>query len=194
MTPLVAKWIWAAGCIAWFVIRYPHQRRARKTPVTQRPDTTRERILLAISLCGLGIAPLIYVVTDGPRFANYPFHAALGWLGALVFLLALILFFFTHRTLGRSWSVTLEVREAHTLVTDGVYRYVRHPMYAAFWLWALAQALLLPNWVAGLAGLIGFGILFAFRIGREEAMMVEAFGDEYRAYRARTKRIIPGIY
>ena len=67
-------------------------------------------------------------------------------------------------------------------------------MYAAFWLLALAQALLLPNWIAGLSGLIGFGTLFFARVGREERMMLETFGEEYRAYMGRTKRIIPGVY
>ncbi|OYW31830.1 MAG: methyltransferase, partial [Azorhizobium sp. 12-66-6] len=82
----------------------------------------------------------------------------------------------------------------HQLVTSGVYARVRHPMYSAFFLWAVAQALLLPNLVAGLSGLVGFGILFAFRVGQEEAMMRETFGAQYDAYCARTRRIIPGIY
>jgi len=86
------------------------------------------------------------------------------------------------------------VRESHTLVTTGVYRHLRHPMYSGFWLMALAQLCMLPNWVAGPAGLIGFGILFFGRVDREERMMLAAFGDEYRAYMLRTKRIIPGIY
>jgi protein-S-isoprenylcysteine O-methyltransferase Ste14 len=67
-------------------------------------------------------------------------------------------------------------------------------MYSAFWLWALAQALLLPNWIAGFSGLVGFGVLYFGRVGREERMMLDAFGDEYRAYAARTRRIIPGVY
>jgi len=107
---------------------------------------------------------------------------------------SLWLFYRTHKDLGRNWSVTLEVRDRHTLVTNGVYSRVRHPMYSAFWLWALAQALLLPNWIAGPAGLIGFGTLFFLRVGREEALMTETFGDEYRRYMARTARILPGIY
>ena len=105
-----------------------------------------------------------------------------------------MLFYRVHKELGRNWSDSLEVREQQKLVTDGLYAYVRHPMYTAFFLWAVAQALLLPNWFAGLAGLVGFGTLFLFRVGREEAMMLDAFGDEYRAYMARTARLIPHIY
>jgi protein-S-isoprenylcysteine O-methyltransferase Ste14 len=67
-------------------------------------------------------------------------------------------------------------------------------MYSAFWLMALAQALLLPNLLGGLAGLVGFGLLFALRIGPEERMMEEAFGEEYRAYRKRTWRVIPFLF
>ena len=67
-------------------------------------------------------------------------------------------------------------------------------MYTAFWLWAVAQALLLPNWVAGFAGLIGFGTLFFGRIAKEEQMMVDTFGDEYRQYMARTGRLLPRLF
>ena len=104
------------------------------------------------------------------------------------------MFHVTHRALGRFWSVSLDVREQHVLMTRGIYRYVRHPMYVAFWLWAIAQALLLPNWVAGFAAIVGFGVLFFDRLPREEKLMLETFGDDYREYMARTNRLIPGIY
>jgi protein-S-isoprenylcysteine O-methyltransferase Ste14 len=194
MTLAAAKAIWALGCIAWFIIRYPHQRRSRKTPVAARSDRTREQVLLAISSCGLGVIPFIYVMTGEPAFANYPFQPALAYAGTAVFAAALALFYRIHRELGRSWSVTLELRDQHVLVTHGLYQHLRHPMYSAFFLWALAQALLLPSLIAGPAGFVGFGILFFGRVGREEAMMLERFGDQYRAYVARTKRIIPGVY
>src|SRR6266511_2222684 len=141
-----------------------------------------------------GILPFVYVISNAPQFANYPFRPWQAWLGAAVFAASLWLFYRTHKDLGRNWSVTLEVREQHALVTTGVYRRVRHPMYSAFWLWALAQALLLPNWIAGPAGLIGFGTLFFLRVGREEALMIETFGEEYRRYMARSWRLLPGIY
>jgi protein-S-isoprenylcysteine O-methyltransferase Ste14 len=194
MTPVVAKIIWWVGAVAWFAIMYPHIRRSRKTPTTQRPEPTRERVLMLVSLTGLCLIPAFYTITGIPGFADYTFHPGQAWLGVVVLICAVALFFHSHRRLGRSWSVTLEIRENHGLVTDGIYRFVRHPMYSAYFLWTLSQALLLPNWIAGPAGLIGFGTLFAFRVRREEQMMLDAFGAAYAAYAARTKRIIPGVF
>jgi protein-S-isoprenylcysteine O-methyltransferase Ste14 len=194
MTLFIAKLVWVAGIIGWYVIRYPHQRRSRKTPVASRRERVREGILLTVSFAGLFILPVIYVTTGEPQVADYTFHPLLAWLGTAVFAVALIGFYRTHRDLGRFWSVTLTIRQTHQLVTTGVYRHVRHPMYAAFFLWAVAQALLLPNWIAGPAGLVGFGTLFGLRVWREERMMEAAFGDAYRAYAARTWRVIPGVF
>lgn len=194
MTPFAAEVIWLIGVVGWFVIRYPHQRRSRRTPKRLRSDRTRELVLMAISSTGLEIIPALYAATGVPAFADYAFRPWQAWLGAAVFAGSLWLFYRTHKDLGRNWSVTLEVREKHTLVTSGVYSRVRHPMYSAFWLWALAQALLLPNWIAGPAGLVGFGTLFFLRLGREERLMSETFGEEYRRYAARTSRIVPWIF
>jgi protein-S-isoprenylcysteine O-methyltransferase Ste14 len=194
MTVLAAKVIWLAGLIGWFIIRYPHQRRSRRISKVRQTDRRRELLLLSISFSGLFLVPLFYVLTDEPRFANYTFRPLQAWPGVLTVVLYLALFYRTHKDLGRFWSVTLEIREGHAVVTRGVYSRVRHPMYAAFWLCALAQALLLPNWIAGLSGLVGFGTLFFLRVGKEEQLMLETFGEEYRQYMARTNRIIPGIY
>jgi protein-S-isoprenylcysteine O-methyltransferase Ste14 len=194
MTPLIAKTILIAGAITWFIIRWPHQRRSWKTPIAKNERTTREKLLLLSNFLGLGVIPFVYAFTGFPRFADYTFQPALAIVGAVIMVLALVLFYRVHRELGRNWSDSLQVRETHSLVTDGLYRYVRHPMYSAFFLWGLAQLFLLPNWIAGPAGLVGFAILFGFRVGREEQMMIEAFGDQYRAYMSRTARIIPWLY
>jgi len=63
---------------------------------------------------------------------------------------ALWLFCRSHLDLGQNWSQSLEIRKGHQLVTDGVYRFIRHPMYASIWIWCLAQGLLLENgWPGG---------------------------------------------
>jgi protein-S-isoprenylcysteine O-methyltransferase Ste14 len=191
MTPAISKAIFVALVIGWYLIRYKYARRSRRQRVISSARGPLETALLLTSLAGLGLVPLVYVATAMPRFAAYGFHSALAWLGFSFAIAALGMFHLTHRALGRNWSISLDVRENHELVTSGVYRRVRHPMYSAFWLWAIAQALLLPNWIAGFAGLVGFGTLFFGRVAREERMMLETFGDGYRAYMARTGRVFP---
>jgi protein-S-isoprenylcysteine O-methyltransferase Ste14 len=95
--------------------------------------------------------------------------------------------------LGRNWSLSLQIRNEHRLVTTGIYGFVRHPMYSSFFLLAIAQIMLLPNWFAGAAGLVGVGVLYAFRIRQEERMMLERFGADYERYMAHTARLIPWI-
>lgn len=194
MTQLIAEWIWFLGGVLWVVIRYPHHRKARKVKIARSVGGQRDQILLISSLTGLAIIPLFYFITGQPSFADYGFRPWLGWIGLILLIAALWFLFETHRELGRNWSVTLDTRKKHKLIDTGLYAYVRHPMYTGFWLLALAQPCLLANWIAGFSGIVGWGILYFLRVGREEALMIETFGDSYRDYMRRTKRVIPLIY
>ena len=160
--------------------------------VSQARDLS-DRLVLAGAAIGLSLFPLVYLVTGFPAFADHAFRAWMGWAGAIVEVLFVWLFFESHRALGRNWSIALEIRHSHRLVTDGLYRYVRHPMYTSFWLWAIAQALLIPNWIAGFAGLAGVAGLYFSRVGKEERLMEQAFGEQYRAYCATTGRVVPRL-
>jgi len=201
MTRTIAFIVFLAATVIWFIIRHPARRHAKKTAVKINARSMREKILMAISFTGLGLIPMSYVIVHliRPRssflaFAEYAFQPWAAWLGTLVFAVSLWLFRRTHKDLGRNWSVSLDIRETHKLITQGIYAKVRHPMYSAFWLWAIAQALLLPNWIAGFSGIVGFGTLFFGRVFEEERMMERAFGDEYRDYMRRTWRILPGVF
>ena len=185
---------WLLGIIAWYVIRYPFERRAKRLRVVRDYRSLPEKVALSAALFGMAILPAFYVATGIPREADY---AARPWAivaGIVIFVFGLWIFRRSHKDLGRNWSVTLEIREKHKLVTRGLYRFIRHPMYASFLLIALAQAFLLPNWVAGLSGLVGLAVLFFMRVNVEERMMADTFGEEYRVYSGKTKRIIPYIY
>ncbi len=109
----------------------------------------------------------------------------------MVLAAAVWLFWRSHADLGRNWSPSLQLREGHELVTGGVYRSIRHPMYASQWVWGVAQALLLRNWISGWSGLVLFAPLYLSRVPCEEQMMLEQFGEEYSAYMNRTGRIFP---
>lgn len=185
---------WLLGIVAWYVIRYPFERRARRVRVVGNYRSLSEKVALGTALFGMAILPAFYVFTGIPQGADYPARTWAVVVGILLFAFGLWVFRRSHKDLGRNWSVTLEIRDRHKLVSAGLYRFIRHPMYASFLLIALAQAFLLPNWVAGMSGLIGFAVLFFMRVHVEERMMLDNFGDEYRAYSSRTKRIIPYIY
>jgi protein-S-isoprenylcysteine O-methyltransferase Ste14 len=188
------KLAWVLGVIAWYIIRYPFERRAKRVRVVSHRRSTSEAAGLAFALLGLAVVPALYVATGIPRAADYPAHVWSVVVGALLYAAAMWVFRRTHKALGRNWSITLEIREKHELVSGGPYAFIRHPMYTSFLLMGLGQAFLLSNWVVGLAGLLGFAILFFLRVDKEERMMLELFGPEYRAYMDRTKRIIPYLY
>lgn len=191
MTPLIAKLLHGLCMVAWWVIRRPFERKTKRNVLLRDAMDLREKALLLVSLTGLGLIPLAYIATGFPAALDQTFSPLRAWAGLLVFAAALALFHATHKALGRNWSVTLAVRQEHSLVTTGVYRFVRHPMYTAFWMWAIAQALTLQNWAVGPAGVIGFGTLYLLRVGREETLMRETFGAAWDAYAARTPRVIP---
>ncbi|MCX7339387.1 MAG: protein-S-isoprenylcysteine O-methyltransferase [Hyphomicrobiales bacterium] len=191
MTLIIARISWLVLVAGWYILRVPFARKARKARIARDEMTLAEKLRLSISLSGLGLIPFVFVAFREPRFANYPASPVLCGLGIAVALVALVMFHLTHKALGRYWSVSLQMREDHKLITTGIYARIRHPMYTAFWLMALAQALLLPNWIAGFSGLVGFGILYVLRVGQEERIMLDTFGAEYQAYMDRTGRLLP---
>ena len=149
--------------------------------------------LLVLAWVGFFV-PLIWVASPAFSFAEYALGTGPLVAGVMCLVIGLWLFYRSHADLGTNWSITLEVREQHRLITQGVYRRIRHPMYLALTLYSIGQALVIPNWVAGPSNLIAFVILLALRLPAEEKMMVEEFGGEYAAYSARTKCLIPGIW
>jgi protein-S-isoprenylcysteine O-methyltransferase Ste14 len=191
---IFGKIIWLLGVIAWYFIRRPAARRARRLRVVSSHRSIKDEIGLGSAILGLAIIPGVYVFTGFPRMADYTPSIISVAAGAGLFAAAMWTFRRTHKALGKNWSISLEVREKHELISSGPYALVRHPMYTSFLLMAVGQALLLANWVVGMAGLIGFVVLFFLRVDEEERMMVELFGQEYGAYMNRTKRIIPYLY
>jgi len=167
--------------------------RSRSASVAKSHKTALETGLLVLAWVGFFV-PLIWVASPNLRFAEYPLRTGPLVAGVMCFVIGLWLFYRSHADLGTNWSITLEVREGHRLITQGVYRRIRHPMYSALALYSVGQALVIPNWVAGLSNLVAFAVLIALRVGAEERMMAQQFGSEYAAYTARTKRLIPHVW
>ena len=185
------KVVFLVGFILGSAIRARYTRPCRRNRISAKRGTVLDALLVALASVGLAILPLVYLLTSWLDFADYHLPAWVGWIGAGVFAVALWLLWRSHVDLGLNWSAKLEIREGHSLVTRGVYGRIRHPMYAAHWLWAIAQASLLHNWIAGPALLVSFLPLYFLRVPHEEQMMLDQFGEEYRQYVNGTGRIIP---
>jgi protein-S-isoprenylcysteine O-methyltransferase Ste14 len=181
------------GLLTQVIIRGYYARRTRHNQKTVRRVDALEKILLALVIPGSLVLPLLYLFSPLLNFADYHLPKFALWLGAILMIVSLWLFYRSHADLGQNWSVTLEVRQGHQLVTGGVYHYIRHPMYASIFLFCFAQGLLLENWLAGWYPLFAFCLMYFLRTPREEQLMLETFGEEYQDYMLCTGRILPRL-
>ncbi|BFP43477.1 protein-S-isoprenylcysteine O-methyltransferase [Flavobacteriaceae bacterium GF1] len=180
--------------ICMFIIRYPFAQQNKKNNIVSDKKDGIEKFTLALTSLGMLLLPIVYVATPWFSFADYHLPNAWGIFGLIMLIPVMMLFYRSHRDLGQNWSATLEIRDEHTLVSSGIYKHIRHPMYTAIWLWVICQALLLQNYIAGLSGLISFGVLYFLRVAKEEQMMEIQFGQQYKVYKQKTKRLIPKLF
>jgi protein-S-isoprenylcysteine O-methyltransferase Ste14 len=175
-------------------VRLPHGRNYKKTEKIKSRKTAREKFLVFLAAIGMMIVPMIYVFTPWLNSFNMALPDWGRWIGVMFFGFAVVLFWWVHKTLGENWSPILEIRKDHTLIAKGPYKYIRHPMYTQIWIWVICQWLILSNWIVGIVGVLAWSILYFIRLPEEENMMIEQFGQEYKDYTKKTKKIIPWVY
>ncbi len=127
-------------------------------------------------------------------FTFYPYR--FSWfniVGLIMFMFGVSLYIKARMTLGQFFSEKLRLLETHKLVTSGIYRYIRHPIYTAEMLLLLGFTLML-NSIFGFIVMLLFVPLILIRIPFEEAMLKEAFGQQYSDYMEQTKKLIPLLY
>jgi protein-S-isoprenylcysteine O-methyltransferase Ste14 len=183
--------LYFAALIVQIIIRAPFNKRRKLEKMSERRVTGQEIFILSLLLLGGFIIPVIYAATDWLDFANYTLPAWAGWLGVLLLVAGLFIFWRAHADLGLNWSPSLEIREKHELITNGIYGVIRHPMYASQWLVVIAQPLLLQNWIAGFLNLLAFLLFYRLRVQAEEQLMLETFGDQYQAYMQKVGGVLP---
>ena len=115
----------------------------------------------------------------------------LRWGGVALGVASVGLFAWTHAVLGRFWSPFLQLRPGHRFIATGPYARIRHPMYSAIVGWMISLGIVSANWIPLVFAALS-ALNFRLRIRGEEEMMLQQFGDEYRAYMKRTGRLLPG--
>src|SRR5512136_2718412 len=191
----VAFWVLFAGVFIMRIYFALRVRRAGERVMPDRETVKREgrgmfaiRVVMFFLL--LGWLTLYAINPAWMGVLSVPFPDWLRWAGFALGLASLGFWSWTQVALGKEWSPQLQLREEHHLVTTGAYSRIRHPLYTAMLGYGTSLALVTSNWVfivlavAVIAGL-------ATRVPKEEQMMLEQFGEEYRAYMQRTGRFLP---
>jgi protein-S-isoprenylcysteine O-methyltransferase Ste14 len=127
---VLAPWnlVYLCGFVAFYWIRHKFIQRTKHETKTLRRFDLQEKLLLAAMFPGTFLLPLLYLFTPLLSFADYRLPAPLPWAGAVTMAASLWLFWRSHTDLGQNWSVSLELRDGHRLVTHGVFRRIRDPM------------------------------------------------------------------
>lgn len=191
----IAFWVLFAGVLAMRIYFALRVRRAGERVMPDRQAVEHEgramfavRVLMFFLL--LGWLALYAINPPWMEVLSVPFPGWLRWVGFALGLASLGFWAWTQVALGKEWSPQLQLREEHHLVTTGPYTRIRHPLYTAMLGWGTSVALVTANWVFIVLAVVAIAALFA-RVPREEQMMIEEFGEEYKAYMQRTGRFFP---
>jgi len=127
-------------------------------------------------------------------WASLPFPLWLRWSGIVVALAGFGLLQWAHVALGRHWSDRPRLVQGQLLVSDGPYRWIRHPIYAAFLLILATPLFLSANWCIGVAWIAMTGLEVRDRSHIENGLLSAAFGEAYHAYREKTPALLPHLF
>ena len=172
--------------------------RIKSQATGEKLDRRQEGIFILVTLRPIGIAFMAGLVTYmiNPALMAWSSVALSNWLrwsGVVIGITGGLLLAVTFKTLGKNLTDTVVTRAAHTLVTRGPYRWVRHPFYLATALAVVANTLVTANWFLALTGGITFGLL-VLRTRIEEEKLIERFGEDYKEYMKRTGRLLPRLF
>ena len=188
---LVAQGLFASVFIIRIFLGRPAPANA-KAPRAQGTRTApRARTLLVLHAIGIAVVSLGISHTFVARHRT--FNASLSVLVGLGCLTAASVLAAWALRVFRSWRLLARLDAGHTLCVEGPYRYVRHPIYLAMDLWATGSALACPS-AATILGAIVVFVGSELRARAEEKLLTRVFGEDYRAYASRTRRLLPGIY
>jgi protein-S-isoprenylcysteine O-methyltransferase Ste14 len=188
-------WMFVAGFLLFMILRLYFHRRAARDGGRMNGRDSRLSIILRIAV-GLPMAAILASYMVRPELLSWAaveLPVWMRWTGAALTAGAIALLTWVQRALGANFNTILGLRERHSLVTHGPYRWVRHPMYTVLFLYLLGILLLTANLFIGGFLLAGFLLTIATRVAKEESILEEAYGQEYRAYKARTGRFWPRL-
>ncbi len=161
--------------------------------ISRRVDGPAMMTVIRIAGLILWLSPLVYLLNPAwMAWSKIGLPETVRWLGAGIGIVCVGLIYWLFNSLGSSITPTSATRRQHTLVISGPYRWVRHPLYTVGSSLFISFGMMADNWFIALLGILTF-IIMAIRTPREEANLIEKFGNEYREYMQRTGRFFPKV-
>lgn len=121
------------------------------------------------------------------------FSPVVGGIASSIGCIAVVILLWARIVLGRNWSGKVALKENHELITTGPYATIRHPIYTGM-IFLLIANLFTFRTIMSIAMVVLISGLFLWRVFREEKLMAQTFPEQYAAYKARTKRLIPFVW
>ena len=161
--------------------------------ISRQVDGTPMMTLIRIGGLILWLSPLIYLINPAwMAWSKIGLPDWVRWLGVGIGIMCTIGIYWLFSSIGSGITPTSATRKEHQLVTSGPYRWVRHPLYTVGSSMFIAFGMMADNWWIAVLGILAF-IGMAIRTPKEEANLIEKFGDEYREYMKSTGRFLPKI-
>jgi protein-S-isoprenylcysteine O-methyltransferase Ste14 len=151
----------------------------------------KKRIFLFLLILGIQVVPLIYIFSIDFGQTDYHIWKWLSFPVLIFYIFCIWLFGKALADLGRWWAPGQELKNDLELVRTGAFFYVRHPMYTAIIGIAVCQIFMIQNWIAGPISLILVAPFCIYQIRREERLLIQFFGDDYRDYIRQTGMLWP---
>jgi len=196
---LLFRIVLAVKGVAYIVPRFYYRRqaaRANPSGETELRNVSESKLrlaLMAVSGLGANLLTLLWIVNPAWLiWSRLPLPDWLRGVGIVTGAVAVWLGYLAHRTLSTNYTATLKKMEGQRFVVQGIYRWMRHPMYTSFFAVLAADFLLTANWLIGLLGVV-YSLVIVERVGHEERILLESFGEEYRQYMQRTGRFFPRL-
>ena len=174
-----------------------HRRKADKDSgekVSRQVDGSIMMLLIRIGGLALWLSPLVYLINPAwMAWSKIGLPEWARWLGVAIGILCAVLVYWLFSSIGSGITPTSATRKEHKLVTSGIYRWVRHPLYSVGSSLFVAFGMMADNWFIAALGILTF-ILMAIRLPKEENNLIEKFGDEYREYMKTTGAFLPKLF
>lgn len=187
----VALGIIVAALIA---VRGYYQFQARQAGPSKQLESRLNVGVRAIGGLGGFVTLVLYLVRpDLLAWASFPLPDVLRVLGVALGFVGIILLAWSHDALRLNFSGTLHIRDEHTLVTSGPYRWIRHPIYTALLAVVLSFFLVSADWLIGAIFIGGLATVILTRVGKEDRLMAERFGSAHVQWVKHTGRFLPRL-